>query len=114
MPVGGERPTVCATSKTRRAWSAPNGCWPTWEKERAGRCQLAYLDECGFAPSQPVTYSWVAAKERKRVPYENPERRRYNVIALYAPAGPAPFLDWHGRSIHLTSDELIGLLAVRH
>ncbi len=61
-----------------------------------------------------MTYSWVAAKERKRVPYENPERRRYNVMALYAPAGPAPFLDWHGRSIHLTSDELIGLLAVRH
>jgi len=60
-----------------------------------------------------VTYSWVPAQERKRVPYENPRRRRYNVMALYAPAGPAPFLDWHGRSIHLTSDELIGLLAVR-
>jgi putative transposase len=60
-----------------------------------------------------VTYSWVPAKERKRVPYESPQRRRYNVMALYAPTGPAPFFDWHGRSTHLTSDELIGLLAVR-
>ena len=60
-----------------------------------------------------MTYSWVPAKARKRVPYENPRRRRYNVMALYAPTGPAPFLDWHGRTTHLTSDELIGLLAVR-
>ena len=60
-----------------------------------------------------MTYSWVAAHERKLVPYENPQRRRYNVMALYAPTGPAPFFDWHGRSTHLTSDELIGLLAVR-
>ena len=28
-------------------------------------------------------------------------------------AGPAQFLDWHGRSTHLTSDEVLGLLAVR-
>jgi putative transposase len=60
-----------------------------------------------------VTYSWVPAQARKRVPYENPQRRRYNVMALYAPDGPAPFFDWHGRTTHLTSDELIGLLAVR-
>jgi hypothetical protein len=34
-------------------------------------------------------------------------------MALYAPTGPAPFLDWHGRPTHLGSDEVIGLLAVR-
>jgi DDE superfamily endonuclease len=60
-----------------------------------------------------VTYSWVPAQERKRVPYESPQRRRYNVMALYAPDGPAPFFDWHGRTTHLTSAELSGLLAVR-
>jgi transposase InsO family protein len=60
-----------------------------------------------------VTYSWVLHGERKRLPYENPQRRRYNVLALYAPTGPAPCLDWDGRSTHLTSDDLIGLLAVR-
>jgi len=60
-----------------------------------------------------VTYSWVLPGERKRIPYENPQRRRYNVLALYAPTGPAPFFDWYGRSTHLTSDELMGLLVVR-
>jgi putative transposase len=55
----------------------------------------------------------VLAGTRKRIPYESPRRRRYNVIALYAPTGPAPFLDWHGRPTHLGSDEVIGLLAVR-
>jgi hypothetical protein len=55
----------------------------------------------------------VLAGARKRIPYESPRRRRYNVIALYAPTGPAPFLDWHGRPMHLGSDEVIGLLAVR-
>ena len=53
------------------------------------------------------------AGTRKRIPYESPQRRRYNVIALYAPTGPAPFLDWHGRPTHLGSDEVIGLLAIR-
>jgi hypothetical protein len=41
-----------------------------------------------------VTYSWVRRGERKRVPYENPQRRRYNTLVLYAPEGPAPALDW--------------------
>lgn len=40
-----------------------------------------YLDESGFAPSQPVSYSWVRAGERKRIPYENPEGQRKNVLA---------------------------------
>jgi DDE superfamily endonuclease len=55
----------------------------------------------------------VLAGTRKRIPYESPQRRRYHVIALYAPRGPAPFLDWHGRPTHLGSDEVLGLLAVR-
>lgn len=60
-----------------------------------------------------MTYSWTLPGQRKRIPYESPRRRRYNVLALYAPDGPAPFLDWHGRSTHLTRAEVIGLLAVR-
>jgi putative transposase len=28
-----------------------------------------------------VTYSWVRPGERKRIPYENPQRRRLNVLA---------------------------------
>lgn len=55
-----------------------------------------YLDECGFAPSQPVSYCWVRAGERKRMPYENPERRRENVLALLDGDRAAPSLHWVG------------------
>ena len=65
-----------------------------------------YLDECGFAPSQPVNYSWVRAGERKRIPYENPERRRENVLALLDRDSPVPSVHWVGdggtwRGVHL-------------
>jgi putative transposase len=42
------------------------------ELAAAGQLRLAFLDECGFSPSQPSTLSWVRRGERKRVPYENP------------------------------------------
>jgi putative transposase len=48
---------------------------------------LAYLDECGFSPSQPVNYSWTLKGERKTVPYENPQGRRVNAISVYLPFG---------------------------
>ena len=54
------------------------------------------LDECGFAPSQPVSYSWVRAGERKRMPYENPQGRRENVLAVLDVESPAPALHWVG------------------
>jgi putative transposase len=60
-----------------------------------------------------VTYSWVRPGERKRVPYENPQGRRYNTVVLHAPAGPAPALDWYGTRHHLTAEDLLGFLLVR-
>ncbi len=50
--------------------------------------RLVFLDECGFAPSQPVNYSWVRPGERKHIPYENPQGRRLNVLAALVPDGP--------------------------
>jgi len=41
-----------------------------------------------------VSYSWVQHGERKRLPYENPEGRRVNVLAAYSPCGPQPALTW--------------------
>src|SRR5918992_1586919 len=53
------------------------------EKKAAdGRVRLGYLDACGFSPSQPTTLTWVRRGERKRVPYESPQGRRPNVLAL--------------------------------
>lgn len=46
---------------------------------------LAYLDECGFSPSQPVSYTWTLFGERKLIPYENPQGRRANAISVYLP-----------------------------
>ena len=59
-----------------------------------GRLVLTYLDEYGFAPSQPVTYSWVRAGERKLVSYENPQGRRLNALAALDRTGPKPGLYW--------------------
>jgi transposase len=55
-----------------------------------------YLDACGFAPSQPVSSSWVRAGERKRIPYENPQGRRENVLAVLDSDSPVPSLHWVG------------------
>ncbi len=63
---------------------------------------LAYLDECGFSPSQPVSYSWTLRGERKLVPYENPQGRRANAIGVYLPfgrqVGQAPDGQWCGQA----------------
>ena len=42
------------------------------KKAESGKLVLTYLDECGFAPSQPVTYSWVLPGERKLFPTSTP------------------------------------------
>lgn len=73
-----------------------------------------YLDECGFAPSQPVNYAWVRAGERKRMAYENPQGRRENVLAVLDVDSQVPSLHWAGyggtfRGVHLARafDELL-------
>lgn len=48
---------------------------------------LYFLDECGFAPTQPVGYSWADAGRRPDVPYEAPQRRRVNALVAYCPIG---------------------------
>lgn len=57
---------------------------------------------------------WVRAGERKRIPYENPQGRRYNTMALYVPTGPHPAFDWCGRSQrHLLAADLVEFLCQR-
>jgi hypothetical protein len=61
-----------------------------------------------------VSYSWVRAGERTRIPYENPEGRRENVLAVLDLDSPLPSLHWTGyagtwRGMHLARafDELL-------
>jgi hypothetical protein len=49
---------------------------------------LCYLDEAGFAPTLPTTYSWSPVGERLEVPYEAPEGRRVNAVGAYFSRGP--------------------------
>jgi transposase len=71
---------------------------------------LAYLDECGFSPSQPVNYSWTLRGTRKWLPYENPRRRRVNALGILIPDGPEPMLIWDQVPRSLTSQDLLTVL----
>jgi transposase len=62
-------------------------------KAAAGQLILYYLDECGFAPTLPVGYSWTLPGRRKRIRYEAPQRRRVDALAAYRPYGRSPRLD---------------------
>jgi hypothetical protein len=54
--------------------------------------------------------SWVRAGERKYVPYENPQRQRYNTLVLYAPDGVQPAFDWIDSPRAFTGADLVRLL----
>jgi putative transposase len=57
--------------------------------------------------------SWVRAGERKSVPYENPQRRRYHTLVLYAPDGVQPAFDWIGSPRAFTGLDLVEFLLER-
>jgi hypothetical protein len=54
--------------------------------------------------------SWVRAGERKYVPHETAERRRYSTLALYAPAGVQRAFDWIGKPRAFTAEDLMVFL----
>lgn len=72
--------------------------------------RLVYLDECGFAPSQPVNYTWVRHRQRKRVPYENPEGRRVNALVALVWGSHAPALYWVAKPGSLRAEHLVRFL----
>ena len=53
-----------------------------------GVIDLYYLDEAGFAPTWPTSYTWARAGVRPLVRYEAPQRRRVNALGALAPVGP--------------------------
>jgi hypothetical protein len=76
------------------------GGWPSvlagalQQQAAAGRIELFYLDEAGFAPTLPTGFTWARTGVRPLVRYEAPKGRRVNAIAALAPFGPAPRLVW--------------------
>jgi len=79
-------------------------------KAAAGSVVLYYLDECGFAPTLPVGYSWSLPGRRKFIPYEAPQGRRVNALAAYRPFGRRPRLDVFTAERTWNSYDLIGFL----
>jgi hypothetical protein len=49
---------------------------------------LCHVDQAGFAPTMPTSYSWSAIGQRLTVPYEAPQGRRVNAIGGYFSHGP--------------------------
>ncbi len=61
-----------------------------------------------------MNYCWVRKGERKRVPYEPPQGRRYNAMALYVPAGPHAAFDWCGTTRrHFHAADVVHFLGQR-
>ncbi len=54
-----------------------------------------------------MSYSWTRPGERKRIPYENPQGRRVNVLAAYSPYGTQPALTWGLERGSLVSEQFV-------
>lgn len=57
-----------------------------------------------------MTYSWVRKRQRKRVPYENPEGRRVNALAALVKHGETPALYWVAKPGSLRAEHLVRFL----
>ena len=62
------------------------------EAAARGDHDLFYLDQCGVAPTLPLSYTWAREGVRPLARYEAPQRRRVNVLGALAPVGPQPTL----------------------
>ena len=79
-------------------------------KAAAGDVVLYYLDECGFSPTLPISYSWTLPGERKWTRYEAPQGRRVNALAAYRPDGGSPRLEVFTAERTWDSYDLLGFL----
>ena len=60
------------------------------EAAARGERDLFYLDQCGFAPTLPTSYTWARDGTRPLLRYAAPQGRRVNVLGAFAPVGPEP------------------------
>lgn len=57
-----------------------------------------------------MSYTWVRHRQRKRIPYENPEGRRVNALAALVKGGAPPALYWVAKPGSLRAEHLIRFL----
>ena len=67
------------------------------EAAAQGEHDLFSLDQCGFAPTMPTSYTWAREGTRPLLRYEAPQGRRVNVLGACAPFGPQPRFVYESR-----------------
>ncbi len=61
-----------------------------------------------------MSYCWVRRRDRKRIPFESPQGRRYNTMALLVPTGSHAAFDWCGTTRrHFRAADLVHFLGQR-
>jgi hypothetical protein len=80
------------------------------EAAREDTLDLFFLDESGFAPTLPGTYTWARERVRPTVAYEAPQGRRVNVLGAWAPFGSQPRFTYTSRTGTLDSAAFLAFL----
>lgn len=77
---------------------------------RRGDCELAYLDESGFAPTLPTGHTWARRGVRPYVWHEYPRGRRVHALGALLVTGTTRRLVAHTRTTRLDARALLDFL----
>ncbi|MEV8021306.1 transposase [Streptomyces sp. NPDC086554] len=78
----------------------------------AGRRELIFLDESGFAPTMPTGYTWSRIGQRAVVPRRDTRNRRVNVLGAQV-VGTASDLVWQRTCGKIDAEVLLEFVCVR-
>jgi hypothetical protein len=79
----------------------------------AGRIDLYFLDEAGFAPTLPTGYTWARTGTRALVARQDKRNRRVNVLAALAQEGVEPELVWTSMPTKIDAGVLLEFVCAR-
>jgi transposase len=80
------------------------------EAARDGIIDLHFLDESGFAPSFPVSYTWARQGTRPLLQYQAPQGKRVNVLGALAPLTRTPTCAYRLTTGKLTAAGMLDFL----
>lgn len=80
------------------------------QEAQAGKVDLWALDESGFSPTWPISYTWAREGCRARVPYQAPEGRRINAVGAVAPWAERAALVWRSGPGKVDSEQFLDFL----
>lgn len=80
------------------------------EASREGLLDLHFLDESGFAPSFPVSFTWARQGTRPLLQYQAPQGKRVNVLGALAPLTNTPCFTYRLTTGKLTAAVVLDFL----